>query len=31
MEWLLADIAGNCEATTEEEAEARPVPFEASP
>jgi hypothetical protein len=32
MEWLLAGIAENCEATTEKEAEARPVPsFEASP
>ncbi len=32
MEWLLADIAANGEATTAEEAEARPVPsFEASP
>ncbi len=32
MEWLLADIADNGEATTSEEAEARPVPsFEASP
>ncbi|MGI8830142.1 MAG: DUF305 domain-containing protein [Candidatus Limnocylindria bacterium] len=32
MEWLLADIADNGEATTGEEADARPVPsFEASP
>jgi hypothetical protein len=32
MEWLLADIADNGEATTAEEAEARPVPsFQASP
>jgi uncharacterized protein (DUF305 family) len=32
MEWLLAGITENCEATTEKEAEARPVPsFEASP
>lgn len=32
MEWLLADIAANGEATTAEEAEARPVPpFPASP
>jgi hypothetical protein len=32
MEWLLADIAENGEATTEEEADSRPVPsFEASP
>jgi hypothetical protein len=32
MEWLLADIADNGEATTSEEADSRPVPsFEASP
>lgn len=32
MEWLLADIAESGEATTAEEADARPVPsFEASP
>lgn len=32
MEWLLADIAENGEATTAAEADARPVPsFEASP
>lgn len=32
MEWLLADIAANGEATTAEEADARPVPsFPASP
>lgn len=32
MEWLLADIAENGEATTAEEGETRPVPsFEASP
>jgi hypothetical protein len=32
MEWLLADIGEHGEATTAEEAEARPVPsFEASP
>ena len=32
MEWLLADIAENGEATTAEEADARPVPsFEVSP
>jgi hypothetical protein len=32
MEWLLADIARNGEATTAEEADERPVPaFEASP
>jgi len=32
MEWLLADIADNGEATTAEEADSRPVPsFEASP
>jgi uncharacterized protein (DUF305 family) len=32
MEWLLRDIAENGEATTAEEAAARPVPsFEASP
>lgn len=32
MEWLLADIAENGEATTAQEADARPVPsFEASP
>lgn len=32
MEWLLQDIADNGEATTADEAQARPVPsFEASP
>ena len=32
MEWLLADIAANGEATTAEEADARPVPsFDATP
>lgn len=32
MEWLLADIAENGEATTEEDADSRPLPsFEASP
>lgn len=32
MEWLLSDIADDGEATTAEEAEARPVPsIEASP
>jgi uncharacterized protein (DUF305 family) len=32
MEWLLADIARNGEATSAEEADERPVPsFEASP
>jgi hypothetical protein len=32
MNWLIADIAENGEATTQEAAEARPVPhFEASP
>ena len=31
MEWLLADIADNGEATTAEDAAARPVPsFQAS-
>ena len=32
MKWLIADIEENGPATTEEEAQARPVPdFEASP